>query len=59
MTIYAPNESSHLVYTKYAVFKDIERDLNRFCDEKQKRAQKRVQFWSSKSTRVHRVHSKI
>ena len=53
MTIYTPNESSHLVDTKYAVFKKIQGDLNRFCDEKQKRVQKRVQrvqFWSTKST---------
>ncbi len=40
MTIYTPNESFHLVDTKYAVIKG---DLNRFCDEKQKRVQKRVQ----------------
>ena len=53
MKIYTPNESSHLADTKYAVFKNISSDFNRFCDEKQKRVQKRVQrvqFWSTKST---------
>jgi hypothetical protein len=49
MTIYTPNESSHLADTKYAVFKNISSDFNRFCDEKQKRVQS-VQFWSTKST---------
>jgi hypothetical protein len=53
MTIYIPNESSNQADTKYAVFKNIPSDFNRFCDEKQKRVQKRVQrvqFWSTKST---------
>jgi hypothetical protein len=53
MTIYIPNKSSHRADTKYAVFKNISSDFNRFCDEKQKRVQKRVQrvqFWSTKST---------
>jgi hypothetical protein len=49
MTIYTPNESSHLADAKYAVFKNISSDFNQFCDEKQKRVQ-RVQFWSTKST---------
>jgi hypothetical protein len=43
MTIYAPSEGPHRVETKCTVFKNISIDLKRFCDEKQKRVQKRVQ----------------
>ena len=53
MIIYTPIESPCRVDTRCTVFKNVSCDLERFCDEKQKRVQKRVQkstFSSTKST---------